>query len=130
VDVRVDRFNGRWGSGKNTGLSFRVLDAVNFCFAYTADGADLSSPRVVRVGCYLNGQRVDLTNGVAIPSTWTTLQVVTSNSGDLRIYIDGGLVFSSNSPILASASGAGLYNNSSGLGLVNRWDNFTVFNAP
>lgn len=130
VDVRVNRFNGRWGSGKHTGLSFRVLDAANFFFAYTTDTGDTSSPRAVRVGYYLNGQRVDLTNGVAIPSSWTTLSVVTSNSGNLRVYIDGSLVFSTNNPQLASATGAGLYNNSSGLGLANRWDNFTVFNAP
>jgi hypothetical protein len=130
VDVRVNRYTGRWGSGIHSGLSFRVMDAGNFFFAYTADTGDTANPRVVRVGYYLNGQRVDLTTGAAMPSNWTTLRVVTTNSGDLKVYVDQSLVFSTNSPLLAAETGAGLYNNSAGLGLVNRWDNFTVFNAP
>ena len=130
VDVRVDRYTGRWGSGIHTGLSFRVMDAGDFFFAYTADTGDIANPRTVRVGYFLNGVRVDLTSGVAMPSNWITLRVVTTNSGDLKVYVDGGLVFSTNNPLLASATGAGLYNNSLGLGLVNRWDNFTVFNPP
>jgi hypothetical protein len=130
IDVRVNRYTGRWGSGRHTGLSFRVMDAENFFFAYTADTGDTANPTVVHVGYYLNGQRVDLTSGAMIPVNWTTLRVETTNSGDLKVYLDGGLVFSTNNALLASASGAGLYNNSMGLGLVNRWDNFTVYPAP
>ncbi|MEP6570361.1 MAG: carboxypeptidase-like regulatory domain-containing protein [Acidobacteriota bacterium] len=128
VDVRVNRYTGRWGSGIHTGLSFRVVDANNFFFAYSGDAA--GTPSIVHVGYYLNGQRVDLTSGVAMPSTWTTMRVVTKSSGDLEVYIDSTLVYSTNSPLLASASGAGLYSNSAGKGLVNRWDNFTVLPAP
>jgi hypothetical protein len=100
------------------------MDANNFFFAYTSDGATL------HVGYYLNGQRVDLTPGAAIPANWTTLIVDTTNAGDLKVYIDSGLVFSTTNPLLASAGGAGLFNNSLGLGLVNRWDNFTVYDLP
>ena len=130
VDVRVDRYKGRWGSGIHTGLSFRVVDAQNFFFAYTTDTGDPSNPKVVRVGYYLNGQRTDLTAGATLPANWTTLRVVTLNSGDLKVYADGSLVFFTNNTQFSSAAGAGLYSNSSGLGLVNRWDNFTVFPTP
>jgi hypothetical protein len=65
-----------------------------------------------------------------MPATWTTLRVVTKNSGTLEVYADNNLVYSTNNSLMANASGAGLYNNSSGLGLVNRWDNFTVFPTP
>jgi len=130
VDVRVNRYTGRWGSGIHTGLSFRVVDANNFFFAYTADSGGTPNNKIVRVGYYLNGQRVDLTTGVAMPSSWTTLQVITTNSGDLHVYVDAAPVYSTNNPLLATATGAGLYSDSPGMGLVNRWDNFTVFPAP
>ncbi|MGH9932575.1 MAG: carboxypeptidase regulatory-like domain-containing protein [Pyrinomonadaceae bacterium] len=130
ADVRVNRYAGRWGSGIHTGLSFRVADANNFFFAYTAETGGTPNSKTVHVGYYLNGQRLDLTNGVAMPSSWTTLRVVTTNSGDIRVYVDSTLVYSTINPLLGSANGAGLYSDSAGTGLVNRWDNFTVLNAP
>lgn len=130
VDVRCDRRRGRWGRGLDTGLSFRVVDAGNFFFAYTSTAGGSGGSQLLKVGYYANGQRTDLTTGVALPANWTTLDVVTQESGDVKVYADGVLVYSTNNPLLATATGAGLYNNSSGLGLVNRWDNFTVFNAP
>ena len=129
VDVRVDRRRGRWGRGIHTGLSFRVADANNFFFAYTTDGATTNS-QIVKIGYYLNGQRVDLATSTALPANWITLGVVTTDAGVLKVYVDGTVVYLGNSSLMATATGAGLYNNSSGLGLVNRWDNFTVFNAP
>jgi hypothetical protein len=108
-------------------LSFRVVDASNFFFAYTTT---ISGNQLLQVGYYLNGQRTELATGVAMPVTWTTLRVVTTNAGEVKVYADGSLVYSATNPFLATATGAGLYNNSSGLGLVNRWDNFTVYNAP
>jgi hypothetical protein len=48
----------------------------------------------------------------------------------VKVYVDSTLAYSANNPLMATATGAGLYNNSSGLGLVNRWDNFAVYNAP
>jgi hypothetical protein len=130
VDVRVNRYTGRWGSGIHTGLSFRVSDANNFFFAYTDDVVGDPTKKTVRVGYYLNGQKVDLADGEALPPNWTTLLVVTKNSGALDIYVDATLVYSTNTPLLATATGAGLYSNSTGKGLVNRWDNFAVFAAP
>jgi hypothetical protein len=107
-----------------------VVDANNFFFAYTTDAGGSPGSQIVKIGYYLDGQRVDLATSAALPLNWTTLRVITTDAGDLKIYADDTLVYSANSPIMATATGAGLYNNSSGLGLVNRWDNFTVFNAP
>jgi hypothetical protein len=130
IDVRVDRSRGRWGRGIHTGLSFRVVDAENFFFAYTSDADGTSGGQILRVGYYQNGNRVDLQTGAPMPPNWTTLRVITTNNGGLNIYADATLVYSTTSLLMTAASGAGLYNNTSGLGLVNRWDNFTVFNAP
>ena len=130
LDVRVDRRPGRWGRGIHTGLSFRVVNANNFFFAFTSDAAGPPSTQALKVGYYLDGQRVDLATSAALPDTWTTLRVVTTDAGDLKVYADNTLLFSTNTPLMATAIGAGLYNNSFGLGLVNRWENFTVFNAP
>jgi len=130
LNVSVNRVAGRWGSGIHTGLSFRVVDANNFFFAYTTDSGGTPNNKIVRVGYYLNGQRIDLTNGASIPDSWTTLRVVTTESGELNVYIDSTLVYSNNNPLLAAATGAGLYSDAAGKGLVNRWDNFTVFPLP
>ncbi len=127
VEVRVNRYSGRWGSGKHTGLCFRVLDANNFFFAYTSGTGTSADPRALQVGYYLNGQRVDLTSGGAIPATWTTLTVLSTSSGNLYVYIDSELLFTTTNQVLSSATGAGMYNNSASQGLVNRWDDFTVF---
>ncbi|HEV7744099.1 MAG TPA: LamG-like jellyroll fold domain-containing protein [Pyrinomonadaceae bacterium] len=125
--VRVDRYKGRWGSGIHTGLSFRVVDANNFFFAYTDDLVGDPTKKTVRIGYYLAGQRVDLANSAALPADWTTLLVVTNNAGDITVYVDATSIYSTNNPSLATATGAGLFSDSSGKGLVNRWDNFTVF---
>jgi hypothetical protein len=130
LDVRVERRRGRWGRGLDTGLSFRVVDANNFFFAYTNTTDGASGNQVLKAGYYLNGQRTDLTAGAGMPSTWNTLRVITTDAGDVKVYADNALVYSTTDPLMATATGAGLYNNSAGRGLVNRWDNFTVFNAP
>jgi len=64
-----------------------------------------------------------------VPGTWTTLRVVTGAAGALRVYADNTLLYSSTIALMSNANGAGLYNNGPGLGLTNRWDNFTVFAA-
>src|SRR6185503_9222679 len=123
VDVRVNRAPGRWHGGVDTGLSFRVVDVNNFFFAYTTDSVGNPSSKIVHVGYYSNGQRTDLTNGAAVPSSWTTFRVVTTSSGSLSVYVDGTLAYSTNNPLTAAATGADLYSDSAGMGLVNRWDN-------
>ncbi|MGH9969610.1 MAG: carboxypeptidase regulatory-like domain-containing protein [Pyrinomonadaceae bacterium] len=55
VDIRVDRRPGNWGSGIHTGLSFRVMDARNFFFAYTSNSPSGSANRLLTVGYYING---------------------------------------------------------------------------
>lgn len=127
VYVRVNRYKGRWGSGTQTGLSFRVADAANFFFAYTADSASGPQSKVLHVGYYQNGTRFDLVTDASIPATWSTLGVVTLSSGELDVYIDNSLVYQVNNPVLTTAAGAGLYNDSAGNALAYRWDNFTVF---
>ena len=107
------------------------MDGNNFFFAYTTDDDTTpSNNQILKVGYYLAGQRVDLTTSAALPADWTTLRVVTMDSGEVKVYAEDTLVYSTSNPLIATASGAGLYNNSSGLGLVNRWDNFIIFNVP
>ena len=130
VDIRVDRLPRTWGSGQNTGLSFRVADASNYFFAYTSEGNDQADPKTLTVGYYLGGVRTELVTGVSLPnpqSPWLTLRVLTKADGTLQVIADGALVYSTTSSLLSNATGAGLYNKAPGLGLTNRWDNFTVF---
>jgi hypothetical protein len=126
MDIRVDRRPGTWGSGIHTGLSFRVADANNYYFAYTTDDST-SNSQIVKVGYYIAGQRVDLATTAALPAGWITLRVVTTDVGELRVYAGTTLLYSTTNHLMETVTGVGLYNNSAGLGLVNRWDNFTVF---
>jgi hypothetical protein len=127
IDVRVERKRGKWGSGHNTGLSFRVSDAANYFFAYSSSNGTETS---LTLGYFESGVRHELASGLALPSGWTTLRVLTRTSGQIDVFADQTLVLSLNSPVLANASGAGIYNDGPGLGLTNRWDNFWVFHAP
>lgn len=129
-DIRVDRNPGVWGSGQNTGISFRVADAGNYFFAYSSEGAETSQPEKLTVGCYSDGVRIDLASGIVMPAGWTTITAETTTTGSLSIYADGTLLYTTQNTFLASSTGAGLYNNSPGLGLTNRWDNFTVTPIP
>lgn len=129
LQIRVDRYVGRWGSGIHTGLSFRVQDANNFFFAYTRDAVS-GQGKVLDAGYYQNGNRVDLIRDASIPVAWSSLSAVTRTSGAIQIFIDGTMIYSTNETWLASATGSGLYSDSTGKGLVNRWDNFVVFPAP
>lgn len=132
LDIRVDRRLGANGNGINTGLSFRVVDKNNFFFAYSHDDQeDASAFKRLAIGYYQSGVRIDLASDVIIPSvTWKTLRVVTLSSGGMNIYADNLLVYSTTSTVFATATRAGLYNDGPGLGLTNRWDNFTVLPAP
>lgn len=132
LDVRVERAAGLNGSGVNTGLCFRVADKDNFFFAYTADDeANSSAPKRLTLGYYLSGARTILASAVALPQgNWKTLRVVTTQAGAISVYADDVLVHSNSSAVHAFATGAGLYNHAAGMGLSNRWDNFTVFEVP
>ena len=132
LDIRVSRTLGKGGSGANTGLSFRVADKNNFFFAYTSDGADQSvKTQKLTLGYYQLGVRTILASDIALPSNnWKILRVVTSQSGEISIYADNDQVYSTTSLMLANATGAGLFNNAAGLSLTNRWDDFTVYDAP
>lgn len=126
LDVSVNRRPRQLGTGQNTGLSFRVLNASNYFFAYTSEGATQADPKRLTVGYYLNGVRTDLVTDLQLPNDWTTLRVETRADGRINVYRSQQLVFSTTSSVLANATGAGLYNNAPGLGLTNRWDNFTI----
>jgi Concanavalin A-like lectin/glucanases superfamily len=133
LGVSVERRPKQWGSGQNTGLSFRVADASDYFFAYTSEGVSQTDPKTLTVGYYLGGARTDLVTGLSLPtpqSPWITLRVVTRSDGTILVYVDGTLVYSNASGVLSNATGAGLYNNAPGLGLTNRWDNFTISAAP
>ena len=128
-DVRVSRHPGNYETGRDTGLSFRVADSANYFFAYTSEGASPSA-RLLNVGYYLNGVRKTLASGLPMPASWTTLRAETNAAGLLNVYADGTTVYTTQSTIFSTATGAGLYNNGPGLALSNRWDNFTVFATP
>ncbi len=130
LDVRVNRHPGVWDSGLNTGMAFRVKDANNFCFAYTSGESLISNQ--LNVGCYYNGTRSLLMAPVSMPSfVWTGLRVVTdASTGGILIYGDNQLVASTSTYWLASESGVGLYNDTYGSALTNRWDNFAVYDLP
>lgn len=132
LDVRVERTAGKRGSGANTGLSFRVADKNNYFFAFTSDDdSDSTKPKKLTVGYYQAGVRTILASNLALPNdSWKTLRVVTSQTGSIIVYINTVQVYATNSLTLATATGAGLFNNAPGLSLTNRWDNFTVLNAP
>lgn len=132
LDIRVDRTSGAFGSGLNTGLCFRVTDKNNFFFAYTSDDeTDASKPRKLSLGYYQSGIKTVLASGITMPSdSWRTLRVVTTQSGDITIYAENVPVYSTNSLVNVLAAGAGLYNNAPGMGLTDRWDNFTVRYLP
>ena len=125
-DVRVARHPGNAESGRDTGLSFRVLDADNYFFAYTTEGAD-PAVRLLTIGYYVNGQRTTLASGLAVPAGWTTLRAVTNASGLVEVYADNARLYTAQNSLMSTATGAGLYNNGPGLALANRWDNFTIF---
>ncbi len=129
LDIRVTRQHGRWGSGIDSGLGFRVVDQANYFFAYTSDSIASPGNQFLNIGSYVNGVRSILASGVVIPSNWITLRVVTRASGSILVFIDATLVYSTTNTSLANATKAGLFNNSAGLALVNRWDNFMVFDA-
>jgi hypothetical protein len=118
LSISVDRFNGAAGAGVDTGLCFRVADSDNYFFAYTGGGK-------LFVGYYSQGARHDIASR-DLPGDWKTLRVVTRAGGEIEVYAADSLVYSGTNPTFSSATGAGLYNDGAGLGLVNRWDNFTV----
>jgi hypothetical protein len=131
LDVRVDRTLGTFGTGDNTGVSFRVSDKNNYFFAYTTnDEADPFAPKKLSIGYYQTGVRTVLVSGISMPAdAWRTLRVVTLQTGDLKVYADTTLVYSSNLPLFVSATGAGLFNSGPGVALTNRWDNFRVLDV-
>jgi len=44
----------------------------------------------------------------ALPSIWTTLRVVTTAAGDVKVYADGSLVYATASSLMASGDWRGL----------------------
>jgi hypothetical protein len=125
-DVRVARHPGNAESGRDTGLSFRVVDADNYFFAYTTEGTD-PAVRLLTVGYYANGQRTTLAAGLAVPEGWTTLRAVTNAAGLVEVYADNARLYTAQNFLMATATGAGLYNDGPGLALTNRWDDFAIF---
>lgn len=128
LDIKVDRHAGVWGTGRNTGISFRVADANNYFFAYSSESP--SQAQTLTVGYYATGIRTELASGILLPLSWTTLRVVTTQAGAINVYAGTTLLYSTTNSLLAGSAGAGLYNNGPGLALTNRWDNFTVLSAP
>jgi hypothetical protein len=131
VDLRVDRNPGAFGSGANTGLCFRVVDKNHFFFAFTrSDSVNLGGAKKLTLGYYQSGLRTILVADASMPQTWTTLRVVTSGSGTITVYADRTVVYATTNILNSFAGGAGLFNYGPGMGLQNRWDNFTILDVP
>ena len=129
LDVRVDRKTGNRGSGVSTGISFRVRDYSSYFFAFTSTNGSLPGPQTLTVGYYLDGFKTTLVSGASIPQPFTTLRVVTKATGIIQVFVDSALVYSTTQLVLSRETKAGLYSDARGMGLVNRWDNFRVFEA-
>src|SRR5438876_2119778 len=116
-----DLQNATYGSGVDTSVAFRVQDADNFWFVYTHDsGTKLS------LGYYQAGIRTDVAS-YNMPTAWTTLKVSTRPAdGGISIVANLFDIASLTNPTMKSNQGCGIFNNGAGLGLSNRWDNFTI----
>jgi hypothetical protein len=101
------------------------VDASNFFFAYTTGSS--AGSQLLTVGYFQAGNRVVLASGIRMPDSWTVLRVINSTSGKIDLYADARLVTSVQNSNMATATGAGLFNAGPGMALVNRWDNFAVY---
>lgn len=129
--ARVSRHPGFYKTGIDTGITFRVANSANFFYAFTyGDDPLAANARKLIVGYWLNGRQTYLVVGVNMPESWTRLQVVTTSVGDVIVYADDTQVYSTTTSVLATATGAGLYNSSDNHALANRWDNFTIYDQP
>ena len=128
LDIRVNRSWGTSAAGIATGLVFRFQDSNNFFYAYT-NGISAST-QTLTLGYVSSLGLATLVAGTAMPPDWTTLRVVTLESGRIDVYADATLVYSTTTGWLANGKNAGLWHFGSGQGLSNRWDNFTVLDAP
>ncbi len=123
--VQSDRQNATYGSGVDTSVAFRVQDADNFWFVYTHDGGTKLS-----LGYYQAGIRTDVA-GYNMPTAWTTLKISTRPAdGGINIVANSFDIASLANPTMKSNQGCGIFNNGAGLGLSNRWDNFTISGQP
>jgi hypothetical protein len=129
LDIRVDRHPGpSGGSGIATGLVFRLRNSGNFFYAYTT--GNTAATQSLTVG-YVNSSATGvLITGAPMPASWTTLRVVTLASGDIQVYADSALLYATTTSSLATERNVGIWSFGNGQGLSNRWDNFTVLNAP
>lgn len=135
VQTNVSRHPGLYKTGTDTGIAFRVANSRDFFFAYTTayatpDAYFTSKDRVLIVGYWLDGRINYLKSGVQMPSDWVKLRIASNSNGNIDIYADNTLVCSLNSNILSTATGVGLYNAVNSFALLNRWDDFTVYDRP
>jgi len=69
---------------------------------------------------------VDVAN-YNMPTAWTTLKVSTSpTDSGINIVANSFNIASLTNPTIKSNQGCGIFNNGAGLGLSNRWNNFTI----
>lgn len=131
LDIRVSRTNGAFGSGRHTGLCFRVVDKNNFFFAHSKDdSANPSGAKRLTIGYYQGGVRTILADNIVMPAAWTALRVVTRGSGAITVFADGVQVYAFSNSLNSTATGAGLFNHGAGMSLQNRWDSFAILDAP
>jgi hypothetical protein len=85
--------------------------------------------QTLTVGYVFNSAAGTLLTNAPMPFSWTTLRVVTLESGRIEMYADSTLIYSTTTSMLAGEKNAGIWNSRNGQGLVNRWDNFTILDS-
>ena len=131
VDIRVDRRRGGAGNGE-TGIAFRVVDALNYWSAYYTNSSLESR---VRLNYWVDGQ-AQLVDSLLVPTSgnWITMRVIAKGTDISVLFDDVPAIQQHNQSQYLSAHGVGLSNraqiSADGISGLARWDNFTVLPAP
>lgn len=139
LDIRVSRkVSDSYGAGISTGIMFRYVNDLNYCFAAT--NGTTRANQVLYIGQVVAGAATAWTgNGNACPAAWTVLRLLTKSDGTYQVLCDATSVVSNNNAQHAAGTGAGiaLHGNPAayglghfGAGLRFRAKNFTVFTNP
>lgn len=139
LDIRVSRKTGiLYGAGISTGIMFRYIDDLNFCFVMT-EGAGVTSQSLF-FAKVVAGAVSNIVGLTACPATnWEVLRVTTKSTGAYAVYCDATSVISGTSSQFATGASAGIMlggnpatysNGHNGAGLRFRARNFTVFDNP
>lgn len=141
LDIRVSRKSASTLAGVSTGILFRYIDDLNYCFAVTGTrGASTRSNQTLFLGqCVAGVVTAWAGNETACPAEWEVLRVLTKSDGTYQVFCDATSLVSGTNATNAAGVGAGISVQGnpgyygvghSGAGLRMRYRNFTVFANP